>query len=634
MNLSYLRCVMFLFLAVLPSVCTIKAETVPTDTLLSRLYDKAATLMGEGMYDSAQYFFDKAFATPGVKQSPVYPILLNEQATLFVYRGEDEKGFNMKLSVLPYLPRVSDLEKHISVYNDLGILYRRRHMQDSALYCYNKALDAALRYGDDGWLAHLNQNLSVLYFNIKRFADAEACIDRALEHVLKTDDDYVTFGVWQVRASIKSEVGKVEEAGNSIRQAWKLACADGGNPVWQIRCMPGLFQYFTRRGENDSIDYYLQYGNRLLPELPESSIPVIGFIQARAKVGLNQKRYADALRDFQWLRAKSTGTDFHTMFEAMARCYKGIGQEAKAFVYMDSARMWTDSLVVKNLAEQMAQFDAKYRAQERELEISKLRRQALESETRTLKMGIGVSVLLLLVIGVLGIMRHKQKVTARRLKELRQEKELVSAQRYIEGLEVECKRFARELHDGIANELLGLQLRVASASDGVSVAELSESIGRLREEVRTISHELMPPDFERMSFDEILVRYVEVMGHDTGCEVVYHASPADAGSKIPSQTAYELYRIVQELTMNAVRHGRATRVDIRLSGSADGAYRLEVTDNGAGDFTETTKHAGGDGIGFRTVGERVKAIHGTFEKGSTEQGGHICVLTFNIDGNE
>ena len=103
------------FLAVWLSVCILKAENMPTDTLLTRFYDKAAALMGESMYDSAQYFFDKAFATSGVEQSPVYPILLNEQATLFIYRGENEKGFDMKLSVLPYLSQVTDLEKHIPI---------------------------------------------------------------------------------------------------------------------------------------------------------------------------------------------------------------------------------------------------------------------------------------------------------------------------------------------------------------------------------------------------------------------------------------------------------------------------------------------------------------------------------------
>ena len=62
-----------------------KGEELPTDTLLAHLYDQAASLMEEGEYDSAQACFDKAFATEGVTGSPLYPILLNEQATLLFY---------------------------------------------------------------------------------------------------------------------------------------------------------------------------------------------------------------------------------------------------------------------------------------------------------------------------------------------------------------------------------------------------------------------------------------------------------------------------------------------------------------------------------------------------------------------
>ena len=48
-----------------------KGEELPTDTLLAHLYDQAASLMGEGEYDSAQACFDKAFATEGVTGSPL-----------------------------------------------------------------------------------------------------------------------------------------------------------------------------------------------------------------------------------------------------------------------------------------------------------------------------------------------------------------------------------------------------------------------------------------------------------------------------------------------------------------------------------------------------------------------------------
>ena len=104
--------------------------------------------MEEGSLKAAQEVFDSAFAVPKVKQSPVYPILLNEQATLLVYLGEEEQAFTMKKNVLPYLSQIKDLEKHIGIYNDLAILYRRWHMNDSTIYYYNKALDAALKHKD------------------------------------------------------------------------------------------------------------------------------------------------------------------------------------------------------------------------------------------------------------------------------------------------------------------------------------------------------------------------------------------------------------------------------------------------------------------------------------------------------
>ena len=52
-------------------------RAIPTDTLLTQFYARAANLMEIGRYDNAQATFDSAFAVKGVKQSPVYPVLLN-----------------------------------------------------------------------------------------------------------------------------------------------------------------------------------------------------------------------------------------------------------------------------------------------------------------------------------------------------------------------------------------------------------------------------------------------------------------------------------------------------------------------------------------------------------------------------
>lgn len=85
-------------LSLLFSLTTIllHAGEIPTDTLLAHFYNRAANLMEEGHYDEAQRSFDSAFATRNVKHSFMYPILLNEQATLLVYVGKTEEAFAMK----------------------------------------------------------------------------------------------------------------------------------------------------------------------------------------------------------------------------------------------------------------------------------------------------------------------------------------------------------------------------------------------------------------------------------------------------------------------------------------------------------------------------------------------------------
>lgn len=94
MKILYKTLLLFLLLS-----SSLHAEQIPLDSTLTRLYTHAADLMSEGgqnNYEKAQRTFDSAFAIRGVEQSPIFPILLNEQATLLVYIGEGERAFEMK----------------------------------------------------------------------------------------------------------------------------------------------------------------------------------------------------------------------------------------------------------------------------------------------------------------------------------------------------------------------------------------------------------------------------------------------------------------------------------------------------------------------------------------------------------
>ena len=620
-------------LSLLLSLTTIllHAGEIPTDTLLAHFYNRAANLMEEGHYDEAQRSFDSAFATRNVKHSFMYPILLNEQATLLIYVGKTEEAFAMKKNVLPYLPQIDDLEKHISVYNDLGLLYRQHQMNDSTLYYYNKALDTALQYGDESWIAHICNNVSILYFNIRQLDEAEKYTDMAAEHAARTEDPFVAFTTWQIRATIKAELNKLDDAEKSNRKAWNIAChGEGNEDLWKIRCLPGMLRLFERKEQPDSIDHYLKLGNKLLQRVPSNSIAAIGFIQSRAATETNRKNYARALKDFHWLRNRKTGTEPKTLLTQMARCYDALGNPKLAYTYMDSARMWTDTLAQHNLTQQMAEFNVKYHTQEKELEIAHLQQEQLEHQAFLLKASIAVALLSGLALITLLTLRHKKRIAEKKIELLKQENELNSARRYIEGLEEECKYFAKELHDGIANDLLGLQMKIETSASKGNEQELASLVSKLRNNVRNISHELMPPEFEHLSLDQILDRYAAKLTENTGIEVSYHPTENNASRHLPNETAYELYRIVQELTMNIVKHASASHIVISLRADNENKYTLQITDNGKNANKQQTATNNNDGIGLRTVNDRIRAINATANVCSSTEN-NVFTLLLNIN---
>ena len=624
MRVFRLSCLLFCLLIYCPMNC----RSIPLDTLLTRWYDKAASLMADGAYDSAQYYFDRAFATKGAKESPVYPILLNEQATLLVYRGNLPAALETKKKVLPYLPRVKNLETHVSVYNDLGILYHRHNMQDSAIYYYNKALDAAVKYGDASWLANLSLNLGVFHFNLKHYPEAEKFIDQALQYVRQTNDTLTTFNIWQVRAGIKAQINKTEEAGFSARKAWQIASSPQENPEWQLRCISSLYRYFQRTHQNDSITYYIQKGNELLKKVSIHSIPAIGFIQVRSTAYYESRQYAKALKDLIYLNTTPSGTEKKSLFEKMAVCYQQTGQPEKAFLYMDSARMWTDSLAKEQLTQQIAEFNVKYQTQEKEL-IAQLQHKVLRSKMHLLTICIILVLLLMGIVLIILTQRQKRKMAERKLQQIEQEKKLESAKRFIDGLEEECKYFAKELHDGIANDLLALQMKTEMEGH----KELSASVGELRKNVRTISHKLMPPVFDHVGLNEIIRQMAENLSDSFKVTVNYteNADMADRICTLPPEKAHNVYRIVQEITMNILQHSQATQIHITFFYLTDkGNYKLSIADNGSTPPAENPSSLSIKGIGLQTIADRIKIIHGsTRQYRDEEHHENIFELSFN-----
>lgn len=195
-----------------------------------------------------------------------------------------------------------------------------------------------------------------------------------------------------------------------------------------------------------------------------------------------------------------------------------------------------------------------------------------------------------------------------RQKRIRKEEELKLAQSYIEGLERERTRLAKELHDGVCNDLLGigLQMQCMPPTSGAK-QELQILLEQVRDDVRYISHELMPPKFQSVTLAETIEWYMERLAIPSSMQLGFSKESDNADwRQVPEQVAYEVYRILQEVLSNILKHSGATRVSVNLLLNKE-LLTLLITNNGKS-FSDAGVGAGG--IGLTTIQERVKATGG------------------------
>jgi signal transduction histidine kinase len=161
----------------------------------------------------------------------------------------------------------------------------------------------------------------------------------------------------------------------------------------------------------------------------------------------------------------------------------------------------------------------------------------------------------------------------------------------------ERNRLARDLHDSVAQTLFSLAL-VAEAGDMDKVRELAREA---QNQMRSIVFELRPADLAADGLAATLVKHSDVLSRVFGQQIAVDVLSEDA---LDPETELELFRIAQEALSNALKHARASRIDVTVD---LGSKRLAVRDDGVGfdpaDGLVRAKH-----LGLTSMEERAREI--------------------------
>jgi two-component system sensor kinase FixL len=196
----------------------------------------------------------------------------------------------------------------------------------------------------------------------------------------------------------------------------------------------------------------------------------------------------------------------------------------------------------------------------------------------------------------------------------------------------EQRRIGQELHDGVSQELTGLSMLMSALKErliGADVARESladrvlDGLAKVHKHVRAVSHGLTPVDVDSEGLRSALEDLALRVRQNAGISCVFQ-SPRPLLVK-DSLTATNLFHIVQEAVNNALRHGRARRVDIQIHLQPE-ALVLSVCDDGVG-FSPGSHN--GDGVGLRLMRYRAGLIGGLLQIHPGKEHGTriICTLS-------
>ncbi len=360
-----------------------------------------------------------------------------------------------------------------------------------------------------------------------------------------------------------------------------------------------------------------------------------------------QHKYAEAERLLLHLAGQK---EIHALadnrlitFNKLSAFYQATGNMKEAYNWLKKSKALSDSINESKLKADINAVEIKYHAAENQKKIAGLSAEkkqnllTLKNQRLTNWLLIAAIVLLLVLTGFIFFYYRSYKKLAlqreinlkQQATELAQKQQIEVTRAMLDAEENERNRVARDLHDGLGGMLAGVKINLLSWAKynknmETQDFELQRIIGQLDgsvNELRNIARNMMPQTLLNYGLEAALKELCEsVMDRDL--EVDFQA--INISKEIGLSQQISIYRIVQEILANILKHAGATEILLQCS---ENQHRFYITaeDNGKGFDVESSNLK--NGLGLANIRKRVEYFNGRFDIASTINEG----TTINIE---
>jgi two-component system NarL family sensor kinase len=507
--------------------------------------------------------------------------------------GNSNKALQNFLAAYEYYKKSGQLNNLSKVLNNIGIIYRNQKKYDRAEAIYRESIQIKLQLNDSLGLAASYQNLASLLSQTQRMEEAIGTIRQSLNLYtqLKREEDVA--GCHSLLGQIYFNFNRLPEARQALQKA-----LDGFKSQKNV--------------DYAATNYYL-----------------LGILAAREQNLPAARQYLQS--GLTIAREFGQKNRLMEILPELSKTENALGNHAAALTYLQEAYQLRDSVTEQNRLALMEEMQTKFDVAQKdnELKINQLELKDRTRERNALIAGAVFLGILALAIffGLQQRIRANQKIALQasalqqqQIVQLEQEARLSSLKAMIEGQELERSRIAADLHDGLGGLLTSVKSHFNALPHPQPEQELFGKTNQLIDdacgEVRRISHNMMPRALSVSGLSgamEDLSEDLKKQGLTCQLEIIHLDN-----YPLPPDLELTLYRILQELSTNVVKHARASYLLIQLIRDNQ-QLTVILEDNGCGfNVSEALKRKG---LGLSSIHSRVKYLHGTIEWDSVLQQG-------------
>jgi two-component system, NarL family, sensor kinase len=585
--------------------------------------------------DSAIYYYNACnelskqlhFNIGQLRYFACYTELLDQQ-------NKFDQSLALNAQALELAKKIHNPTRIAGVYNNTAVTYfhLRNYEKCVANYLMAKTIFEELK--DEPHLAVIFSNLAQVYAAMKQKNDlAYAYGVKAINISRNGNDEYTEEEALVNTSRVLIELHKYDSSLVLLRQTIKLGKKLKDN-LSQINALVAMNDVNLVRGQYDEIE-------KNATEMAALATPIgnkEGIAQSMfylSKYQFHEKKYALAKKTAAAALAIARDNKLNNIigkiYLLLSDAALTLGDQQGYQVYRQSSDSMQEVILSDKILKNTQELDAQYSLTIKQSEINNLNNEKkiqklTLNQNHTIITALGVSLIILSFSGLLFATNTQQKkkllitntlLQQQKIAELEKEKQLLAADAVLQGQEEERSRLARDLHDGLGSILSSAKYSFNNMKNnfiitGETAAAFDKSMAMLDRsisELRAVSHNMMPEALMTFGLDTALRDYCNSINQSGAVQLMYQSFDLNDDS-IAKTTASVIYRIIQELVNNILKHAHAGTALVQLVRKNE-SLSITVEDDGRG--FETSQLENSDGIGLKNLRNRVTYLKGTID---------------------